>query len=1824
VCARIHAARVIHRDIKPANVLYDPSSETIALADFGIAAELPVHARSLPVGDLVGTPGYVSPEHTGRMSQGCDVRSDLYSLGVTLYELLTGALPFADRPLLEVIAAQLSKLPEPPHHRVPAIPPVVSELVMKLLAKRADDRYQSARGLAVDLERCVAELTSDGRIASFALGQSDLRRVRFPARLFGRTAELEVLAEAHARAATGAPTLVVISGREGSGRGELVRALIRDRAPDSPLALGGWRSADDRPLSGLGEALGSLAGSLLRLDEDHLIAVREQFARRVGRVGQVVLDLVPALADVFGDQPALPVLAPGPTRARLQFGLRCLAGALGDAAPLVLVLGGFEHVAIADPAAVGLIEALLDPATSCRLLIVLIAHEPAGFGALGDRAAASIELGALPVAAVAAWAGAALDCDPADAAELGELLHGRTAGNPLMVMRLLEHLVETGAIERRSGRYTWELERVRAAPPPKALGALAAQRIAELDDATRLTLAAIAATDDPVDLPALAAMRSTAVDAVHPGVAALAREGLVIAEPGGYRIAHPEIARTALATIASSELSWMRGRLGSHLLAGAGPAPSRELALRIAIELDRGAVVLAGADRVRAAELYVIAAEHLISSVAYAAAVPLLDGAAVLLLDHRGDPAHRALQFRGELGRARALMMLGRHAEADAQFCGIAAGALSVAEIGMVYPAWCDHSSMRMNRARTIELGIEGLARLGIALPAEPTRLRALAAIRLNQRKLGRLTAADHIERPLATDEHAVAGVNILSALTTATLYSRRMELHVMVTETALGLVLAHGHLRNTQGFLALHGCFLHAMHGEYVAARKIYHVARRIDEARPAPELIARTAVVHHYLLGAWFRPWRECSADLATAISRGVEAGDPGFAAMCASASIAMLTLVGTPFDELAAAVEGWGPFIRAEGGVAANAANIVNIAGKLSRGEPVLRGDLDRVTHLPVATGAMRNNAMVNLGLALSVCGHEGQVRAWFDEIRDSFPEVNFSQPYALSMWLLDALFAAKDARNGRPERRADAASILQRFRALREGTGATESDPAMALIEAQLARGDGELDRAAGLFGRAAHEARIRQFTHLVAYAHEERAQMLERAGLADEAALYYREAVLAYRRWAHLTKALELEHAHPELRVRDLLRDDGRRAGIRRVAPPATLDEPSASGTRNDQLDLMTVLQVSQDISTQLHDSGIVRAVLTGIAENAGAERVVLVMRDAAGVEIVHGEVHAGDYRDVAAPLDGSTALPGSVMRMVRRTGRPLVIADAVSDPAYASDPFVAAHRSRSIAVVPVRRKGEVVGFVVLENRMVAGAFTPQLVSLAQALVTQAAISLDNASLYKNLEDRVTERTAALHTRNNEMRMVLDHVAQGLAIVGTDGRLLGERSAVLATWFPEGVPGTLAGFFVDDPGSAAWFDIAWGQLIEGLMPVELGIQQLPTQLRRPDRTLAFAWQPIVNDAGGVERMLVVLSDVTCALRQVEVEREQKQWLAAFEQLSEDREAVSEFLKDTAATVGELTGRGVAPDAEKRLLHTLKGNAALFGLSALAARCHEIEDAMALDTRPMTDAERDRLAAAWQVLHDKLSRFTDVGDGMIQIRKAELEAVLAALRRDGSPVAYDVELWELEPMRVRLQRIAEQARALAERVGKGPIRVQVEHNGVYLGREPWAAFWSAFAHVVRNAIDHGFEDAAERAALGKGIATLTLRSYLRSGALVFELSDDGRGIAWDALADKARAAGLPAQTRQDLIAALFAGGVSTRSEVTELSGRGVGLGALAAVCRELGCEITIDSAPGQGTTMRFEAPGALARVRRDRPVARDAFAAAATEVSRPAID
>jgi two-component system, chemotaxis family, sensor kinase CheA len=446
-----------------------------------------------------------------------------------------------------------------------------------------------------------------------------------------------------------------------------------------------------------------------------------------------------------------------------------------------------------------------------------------------------------------------------------------------------------------------------------------------------------------------------------------------------------------------------------------------------------------------------------------------------------------------------------------------------------------------------------------------------------------------------------------------------------------------------------------------------------------------------------------------------------------------------------------------------------------------------------------------------------------------------------------------------------------------------------------------------------------------------------------------------------------------------------------------------------------------------------------------------------------------------------------------------------------------------------------------------------------------------------------LERIVHRRTAELDGRNADMRLVLDNVSQGFVTVNRDGTLNAEHSAILARWFGPYPAGTTLWAYLAplQPRFAQWLQIGWESLLDGVLPTELAMDQLPRRLELIDgkQTFALQYQPL-GEADSFQKLLVVVTDISPQLAREKAEGEQKQTLAIFKRLMHDRAGFHEFFveaQDLTHSVRDFFSAGRSVEL-KRAVHTLKGNSALFGMEHGSA------------------GSVDPLLHEWQQVSKTIAALSGTARKVVEVPEGEL-AALAQQLVDGALTPAGalkvVQGWTLEPTEVRLQRVAEQISSLAKRLGKGHVDVRLEPNQVRLAQQRMGAFWSAFSHVVRNTVDHGLETPAERESAGKsGAGQVHLRTTQSDAGAVLEISDDGRGIDWEAV--RAARAQLPAQTRTDLVAALFSDGLSTRREVTSESGRGVGLAAMRQACLALGGEVTVESERGQGTTLRFRLP------------------------------
>lgn len=464
-----------------------------------------------------------------------------------------------------------------------------------------------------------------------------------------------------------------------------------------------------------------------------------------------------------------------------------------------------------------------------------------------------------------------------------------------------------------------------------------------------------------------------------------------------------------------------------------------------------------------------------------------------------------------------------------------------------------------------------------------------------------------------------------------------------------------------------------------------------------------------------------------------------------------------------------------------------------------------------------------------------------------------------------------------------------------------------------------------------------------------------------------------------------------------------------------------------------------------------------------------------------------------------------------------------------------------------------------------------------------------------------LEQKVAQRTVELADKNRDMRLIFDNVDQGFVSLSPQGTMAAEHSRVVDTWF--GAAGAGMPFWTymhaTSPAFADQFEFGWEQLTAGVLPMALCLDQLPKRLAVGDRVWSLRYLPFYH-ATELAGLLVVIAEITERLAREREEAEQAELTQAFKRAMHDRAGFASFLREAVPMVDDICTRRLEADPIqlKRVLHTLKGNAACQGLAVVAGICHDMESELGRAPQ-LSDTTLAKLSKRWATLLEQLeSSARSPGESTMELARTDYAALVARLSSDPidrSALLEQVLAWQLEPVERSFEPLAEYARDLARRLGKGDIDVAIEGNGVRILRDAWAPFFNGLVHVVRNAVDHGLEPPERRETTHKPRSgTLTLTAHCFANVLSFEVRDDGAGIDWQRVADAARQRQLPHDTPADLLNALCTDGISTRSDVTTTSGRGVGMAAVKQWVTERSGHIEVRTQPGAGTTWVIQFP------------------------------
>jgi PAS domain S-box-containing protein len=1383
---RVHERGLIHKDIKPANVLVDAASGRAWLTGFGIASRLArEHRGPEPPEVIAGTLAYMAPEQTGRMNRSVDSRSDLYALGVTFYEMLTGTLPFAAADPMEWVHCHIARQPVPPEERVAEISGPISAIVMKLLAKTAEDRYQTAAGLAVDLRRCLREWEKTGHIESFPLGSQDASdRLLIPERLYGREREIDTLLAAFDRVvAHGTPELVLVSGYSGIGKSSVVNELHKALVPPRGLFASGKfdQYKRDIPYATLAQAFQSLVRPLLGQNEAEIGRWRDALSEALGPNGQLIVNLVPELELVIGKQPPVAELPPQQAQSRFQLVFRRFIGVFArPEQPLALFLDDLQWL---DAATLGLLEHLLTQSNLHHLLLIGAYRENEVDAAhplrrkLDAIKSAGVKVEEITLAPLARehleqLIADALRCEPAPAAPLAQLVHDKTAGNPFFVIRFLYALAEEGLLtfDHEAARWSWDLDRIHAKGYTDNVVDLMVGKLTRLPAETQTALQQLACLGNVAGITTLSIVLGAPEEQVHASLWEAVRQEMIERLEGSYKFIHDRVQEAAYSLIPEPSRAEVHLRIG-RLLAAQTPLEKQEEAIfEIVNQLDRGSGLITSAEeRERVAELNLIAGRRAKASTAYASALKYLAVGRALLPEDCWDRCG-ALTFALEFHRAECEFLTGALAAAEERLSMLSSRAGRLVDFAAVTHLREELFTTLGRSDRAIEVCLDYLRRVGFEWSAHPMKEEVRQEYERLWQQIGRRSIEELVDLPLMTDREWRATMDVLTAVVSPALFTDENLLCLVICRMA-NLSLEHGNSDGSCFAYVWLGMLLGPYFGDYRAAFRFGKLGLDLVEQRGLRRFEARVYLVFGHRVIPWTQPIRTGRSLVRRAFDAANRLGDLTFAAYSCDNLITNLLASGDPLGDVQREAEAGLDFARqARFGLVIDRITTQLRLIRTLRGltpefasfndtefdEGRFEQHLEKEPHLAIAAcwyWIRKLQARFFAGAYASAIAAAANAERLLWTSPSFFELAEYHLYSALTLAALwDAVPAAERARH--------LEALTPHHRQLQEwAENCPENfENRAALLGAEIARIEGRIVDAEHLYEQAIRSAQANGFIHNEALAWELAARFYAAHGFETIAHAYLRNAKSGYLRWGAEGKVRQLEELHPQLR------DDH--------APPlstATLGAPV------EQLDIGAVVKASQAISGEIVLERLIETLMTIALEYAGAERglLILLRGDTPQIEAEartdHKTVEVTLRQDAVTPAE----LPESILHTVIRTRQTVILDDASTQNPFSADEYIRQKRARSILCLPLVKQAKLVGALYLENNLAPHVFTPARLAVLNLLSSQAAISLENTRLYRDLQEREAK-----------IRRLVDSNIIGIVMADFEGRILEANDAFL--------------------------------------------------------------------------------------------------------------------------------------------------------------------------------------------------------------------------------------------------------------------------------------------------------------------------------------------------------------------------------------------------------------------------------------------------------
>jgi predicted ATPase/class 3 adenylate cyclase len=1365
-----HQQRVVLRDVTPHNVLVDLSERRVSLISYGLASRVSRERSSIGGnGTTDGTLAYVSPEQTGRMNREVDYRTDFYSLGVTLYELATGELPFTGKDPVELVHAHIARNPPPPRSKSAAIPRALAALILKLLAKNAEDRYRSAAGILRDLERIEDQLAR-GSDESFVLGRGDLSaQFLIPQELYGREAEFACVLELFERVADGNPELLLVSGYSGIGKTALVYELHRPTVVRRGLFAAGKfdMRAQTVPYSGFVAAFRDLVLQLLTETARSVAQYKRNFEATLGDQGQVLVELVPELELLLGKQPPAPSVDAVMAEQRLRGLLtRFVQVFTAELRPLVIFLDDLQW---ADSASMKLLKHLASNADS-RSLLMIGAYRDNEIGprhpltlALAelresDVATTELELLPLDLESVRGLVADTLHDDSERVVELAALLRDKTGGNPFFLRQFFASLHERGDLLWHEGwqegepSWRWDIAALRAKDSTENVIELMVAKLRKLAARTQRVLEFAACIGSRFDARSLATVMDCPVDDVIENLWAAVQLGLVrSAEPSehnvGYHFLHDRVQEAAYSLLDAQGRRRAHLRIGRLLWEGRpGEEQIEEQLFDICRHFNLCTDLIDDIDeRRRIASLELAAGRQAKASTAYEAARSYLAAGLELAGGEQAWERGQELAFALHRELAECEYLIGDAESADRHFDLILKHArtdLTRVEIYKLKATLSYHSANYQNALAAVRAG---LLVLGHEFPdlSDAAGLDALAAqegAALAELLEGH-SISEFVDLPHMLEPHVLAEVELYNELSLIGMFYNPQLASIGALKRVV-LSIQKGNSRVSGPAYGAHGMVVGSALGDYASGYALGKVGLELSRRQGDRRAECQACFWFAAFSNHWHAPLVDGTPILKAGVEHALRIGAPSWAAYNAF-FVPVHTLVsGARLDEVEAAVGRYQPLMDpvSAAGTRGYMQLVLSLSGRTPEAGTLSDGGFDDAHFIAANSEPGRVLGLKHYYVAalvgLVLFGRTREAIELVESSRGSGDPALVLFAQVVNAWwvffqgvaLCDLLASEPDGPRS-DERRAAADACCERLDVYADNAP-SNFEAMRLLLQAEQLRLDGDQLDAMNGYDQAILAARDHELVHIEAFANERAARFHLEQGREKIAKGYVREASNRYAMWGASAKVEQLRHEFPDA-----------------VADSHTQQDEGDLTSRDPRgIDLASVLKSSRVLTSEIDLQRLLQTTLTIVLENAGAERGVLLIADGDELRVEASGRLDGPradiqvFADAPIPLEQAEGLPVciSVAQYVARTGETMVLDDAHARGRVTQNAYVATNQVRSVICTPLVQHGRLFGVIYLENNLVAGAFTPGRVETLKLIASHSVIAIQNARLYANL------------------------------------------------------------------------------------------------------------------------------------------------------------------------------------------------------------------------------------------------------------------------------------------------------------------------------------------------------------------------------------------------------------------------------------------------------------------------------------------------------